>query len=236
MRRARTACWIGLGLCFGIGGCNSFGPTAESQEPYPDPLLGRVDPLEDPDRALASEDRGRDRGEDRSVRVYPPMGSPLLRGEEITPAAMAAGLRSRQGNESDLRIDRPEDRIEAQRASDPQRNSGGVILRPPTGVTAGDAPPLAPRDEFKEITPVGTQRPAPVENYESLVAELRDYGAIEIRNRQSNGEWTFSCAVPNRSNQLMQRRYEAHDPDLLRAVRAVLERVREDQQTGRLGM
>ena len=43
------------------------------------------------------------------------------------------------------------------------------------------------------------------------------------------GEWDFSCALPNRQNPNFSRIYTARAPDLLGALRAVLDKIDKEQ-------
>jgi hypothetical protein len=45
----------------------------------------------------------------------------------------------------------------------------------------------------------------------------------------ANGEWKFTCSVPNRQNPRVRRTYEARGTDPVTAVRAALDQIDKDQ-------
>jgi hypothetical protein len=66
---------------------------------------------------------------------------------------------------------------------------------------------------------------------EQAWAQLKARGVLwqDLSMVAETGEWKFSCAIPNRQNPSIRRRYEATAGDSLAAIRAVLEQLDKDQ-------
>jgi hypothetical protein len=98
----------------------------------------------------------------------------------------------------------------------------------------GTAPPVTLQPPVAAETPAPTTTQAThsaqaserITSLEQALLRLRAAGVRGQRWEQfdDNGPWYFSCTVPNAAN-TAQRRYEAHDRDLLTAVLLVLEQI-----------
>jgi hypothetical protein len=119
----------------------------------------------------------------------------------------------------------PDPRTAAIRIGDnPQ---GGVAsattqLRPPEPVARltsnVPAPPAAPR----------------VTSYEQAQTVLLGRGVLwQNLMTGEQGEWKFSCSLPNRQDPSRNRTYEGRGPTYLAAVQAVLDQVEKDDQATR---
>lgn len=65
-----------------------------------------------------------------------------------------------------------------------------------------------------------------------LLAVLRQRGATfqRLETWGDDGEWKFSCAIPNSQNPAIRRTYEARAGDPLVAVRAVIDQIDKEQR------
>ena len=61
---------------------------------------------------------------------------------------------------------------------------------------------------------------------------LRQRGATfqRLETWGDDGEWKFSCAIPNRQNPAIRRTYEARAGDPMVAVRAVIDQIDKEQR------
>jgi hypothetical protein len=50
----------------------------------------------------------------------------------------------------------------------------------------------------------------------------------DLKSVGQNGEWKYSCSIPNRQNPRIRRTYEAQAGDPTAAIRAVLEQLEKD--------
>ncbi len=63
---------------------------------------------------------------------------------------------------------------------------------------------------------------------ERLAARGVAWQRLETGGEQ--GEWKFSCSIPNRQNPNVSRTYEARACDFLTAIRAVLDQIDKEQR------
>jgi len=185
-------------LCGLLAGCAGVGNTAN------DPLYGPSAP------PLAS---GRTAVQAGGPGTVPPLPAP----NAATSAAALAGGRLQPLNvNQDLRIGRPN--------SDGWRGPGaqaGAILRQPEVV--GDTPSRSKETPAVGITLAGGTRGL---SMEQVLAQLKDRGVSFYRlETGDNGEYRFSCSIPDRQNPNIQHRYESQAREPAAALRAVLEQI-----------
>jgi hypothetical protein len=215
-----STCFLPLACCASLlTGC-----AGDNRSTY-DPLIGGTPagqrtgvppaPTGTPSAAAAS-----------SSATLPPL--PVAR-SSTSPAALAGGTgQSLDGSHDPLRIADPQaggawkgsqtgvvlNRPEL--APDPVRPSN--VVAPPAGPVA--APGIALTAGGRAIT------------YEQAQALLAARG-VKVQRLEStgeNGEWKFTCSVPNRQNPQISRTYEARATDPIAAVRAVLDQLDKDQR------
>ncbi|GIW79850.1 MAG: hypothetical protein KatS3mg105_1657 [Gemmatales bacterium] len=86
---------------------------------------------------------------------------------------------------------------------------------------AGPAPPYVPPvSDGSRLT------------YEQAQVILRSYGVTwqRLETWGDDGQWKFSCSVPNPNNAYISRNYEARGATYLDAIQAVLEQLRNEQR------
>jgi hypothetical protein len=94
-------------------------------------------------------------------------------------------------------------------------------------LTSGNPPP-----------PVRADSPAPPGSGESRATGFEQAQALltargvkwQRLETFGDGEWTFLCSVPSKTNPQSARRYEAHDRTPLGAMQAVLDQIQKDQR------
>jgi hypothetical protein len=66
--------------------------------------------------------------------------------------------------------------------------------------------------------------------YEQALAVLKAKGASYqcLQTWGEEGEWKFSCSIPNRQNPHIRRSYEARAPDPVLAMRLVLDKIERE--------
>jgi hypothetical protein len=154
----------------------------------------------------------------------------------LSTAALAAGGPRPLDSGQDLRIGSPiasagNDGWARQGSSNP--DGSGVTLQPPQPIS--EAPPKRdlvavsnpglPRDP-----PGPSSAPAGIATLEQAQKELDARGVLwqNLVKVGPNGEWKFSCSIPNRQNPRQQRTYEFRASDPIAAIRAVLEQIDKD--------
>jgi hypothetical protein len=65
-----------------------------------------------------------------------------------------------------------------------------------------------------------------------MLALIRSRGATWVRLETwgDEGEWKFSCSIPNPANMHLRRTYEARAGDPVSAVRAVIEQMDSERR------
>ncbi|HLJ93651.1 MAG TPA: hypothetical protein VKU02_10725 [Gemmataceae bacterium] len=243
-RKRRWVCTLGL-RCAGLlpstltalllAGCSDFSQTVGI-----DPLLGGP-PLR-PAVVAAPQTPA---PAPLPVLPLPPATSTM------STAALAAGAPRPLDNGQDLRIGSPiattgndgwARQGSASNAPDAEMrrmaDSTGATLQPPQplsepapnralSATATSAPPRDPLP----TSLAGSSSPPGVTTFEQAEKELEARGVFgqQLDMTGPNGEWKFSCLVPNRQNPRLQRRYDARASDPVAAIRAVLEKLDKDQ-------
>ncbi len=132
---------------------------------------------------------------------------PVSTGPTKSPAALAIGLPAPLPGGADLRI-----------ADAGTSGTNGATLRQP---------------EPTPIVPVArgvASGSAPVTTYEQAQTILAARGVKwqRLETVGENGEWHFSCSIPNRQNAYISRTYEAKATRDIAAIQAVLEQIEHD--------
>ena len=108
-----------------------------------------------------------------------------------------------------------------------------MLLQPPQPITE----PLPKRDLVAVSNP-GALRDSSatvpsslsgITTFEQAKRELEARGALWQRLDMVDGEWKFSCSIPNRQNPRIRRTYEFKASDPIAAIRAVLEQLDKEQ-------
>jgi hypothetical protein len=103
--------------------------------------------------------------------------------------------------------------------------SGAVLQRPePAGTLVPPAPSSPPVNTISSTL-------GPVMTFEQARAQLeaRNVAWMRLDFARDQGDWHFSCAVPNAHNPTVSRTYEAHARDELDAIRAVLAQIDKEK-------
>jgi hypothetical protein len=149
-----------------------------------------------------------------------------------SPAALAAGTNNPSLDPSrDLRIGTGAATPVAN--TDPWRGSAGATLRQPE-----PAPEGQPRTDAVPV--IGGGQPAvtltstsgAADEYRQLQGQLQARGVTwqRLETWGANGEWKFSCSIPNPQNPNVRRTYEAIAQSDVAALRAALERIDSDRR------
>jgi hypothetical protein len=218
-------------LALMTSGCSS-----SPRKPQGDPLFGNVKPQPGFNSADASTS-------------VPPLPGPTSTGS--TAALASVNPRPIDGTH-DLRI--PDPNVAA--SANPAWNGAGSIgTAPPIIVPTGPAATpaaspvaLAPGGQLQQPTtgfaPVsrmqsGTTPGADATRlangnltYEGAQAQLTARGVTwqRLETWGDQGDWKFTCSIPNRQNPYISRTYEAEAHDPLSAVRGVLDQLDHDQR------
>jgi hypothetical protein len=212
-------------LSFALSACSSFGQK-QLAAPVNDPLLGGP-PL---NQALpATSALAAPVPPPPPVAAVPP-AIPSTAGSSTSAAALAAGVPRAFDDNRELRIPPPqrEDggwaRTTPASVPVPGKDSGGVRLR---GPDAGPEP-AAHRDAMQ--TPAIVPASGVVQdNYKELQAKLASHGVNwQCLQMKGDGEWTFSCTIPNKQKPNVRRKYEAVGRTDLGAIQAVLEQIEKE--------
>lgn len=209
-----------LGLCsllFGLAaGCGSnFGNRQQG-----DPLLGvqaapkPVDSPSTPSNTTAQATSG----------PIPPMPSSYA---ATSTAPVAGGETATPQSPRDLRM--AGDTVApasmptagAARGAAPAVNVGNPEPTPAVGTTANLAPP-----------PVSGGSAANIRTFEDAQQFLKQHRVTWQSMSQEDGEWKFSCSIPNPSNPHVNKTYQTSkpSPDLLSAMRAVIAQIAQAPQ------
>jgi hypothetical protein len=204
-----------------LTGCNGFNEAIGY-----DPLLGGA-PLRPPAAATPSPPA--------PVAVLPPAAP----SSTLSPAALAAGAPRPADNGRDLRLGSAPTSTgndgwarQGLAGNNPASGMGptvggsGAQLRPPEPMTE---PP--PRQQLSPVSSAASPHGSGVTTYEQAQEQIKARGVLwqDLSMVAETGEWKFSCAIPNRQNPAIRRRYEATASDSLAAIRAVLEQLDKDQ-------
>jgi hypothetical protein len=206
-------------LGFLSAGCNGV------QKPQVDPLFGNVKPQPGLNSTGVNS---------TSANSVPPLPGPTSTGS--TAALASVNPRSLDGSH-DLRITDPGQTGNG--TMGPIANSTPNPVAPAPGVGTQLQQPLtgfvpASRQPVVGVNPaVDPARPANGHlTYEGAQAQLTARGVTwqRLESWGDQGDWKFTCSVPNRQNAYISRTYEAEAHDPLSAVRGVLDQIDHDQQ------
>jgi hypothetical protein len=113
------------------------------------------------------------------------------------------------------------------------RGPAGATLRQPEPVPEGKPraeaiPVLGTGQSMVTLTSTGNAS----EEYRQLQAQLQARGVTwqRLETWGENGDWKFSCSIPNRQNPNIRRNYEAIAHGDLAAVRAALEQIDRERR------
>jgi hypothetical protein len=212
-------------------GCNTA-----PRKPQGDPLFGNVKPQPGLNTADAS-----------NTNTVPPMPGPTSTGS--TAALASVNPRPIDGTH-DLRI--PDGNVAANGNSAWNGGAGGIGTAPPINVPTGPAATstaspvaLAPGGQLQQPPPgfapvsrmqSGGAAPSAGSNgsmtYEDAQARLTARGVSwqRLETWGDQGDWKFTCSIPNKQNPYISRTYEAEAHDPLSAVRGVLDQLDHDQR------
>jgi hypothetical protein len=161
------------------------------------------------------------------LTLLPPQPAP---NPATSNAALAAAGSRSLDNGGDLRIANPRpstgnDGWVGQAPALGGDGSGAVLRRPELA-----AEPASRRDPAPVSSPTATAN-SRITTYEQAQAQLSARGIIwqRLETGSTNGEWKFTCSIPNRQNPRLHRTYEARGTDPVSAVRAALEQIDKDQ-------
>jgi len=215
--RTGSVAWAGTCLCLLLAGC--AGGNRQSSD-NADPLLGVG-----PNRTVGQPAPAAKPAANAAAPTGPSANpaappSPALSTSPPT-ATLAAGQPPRYDTDNSLRINTP--------PANPVRTSsnGSWQVADTSGsVRLPGVEPAAPRRDPVPAVPAGAR----FTNYEQAQAILAQRGVTWQRlESDPNGEWKFSCSIPNRQNKFISRTYEARGKDYLAAVHAVLEQIDKDR-------
>jgi hypothetical protein len=227
-RRPRPAAWLSAVVCLLLAGCSS-NPISRPAPPGVDPLLGGP-PIQPPGGRAAAPAAS----PDTATAAVPPLTAPST---STSTAALASGTAQPLDATHDLRIGGnpvggpaapPGAPVTATPASD-WKGQAPVVLRGPEPPAPTPAPQQAPA-QSPGIVPVGGIR---VLTFEQAQVQLRARGVTwqRLEVLGENGQWKFSCSVPNGQNPNIRRNYESPPlPDPLTAIQAVLIQMDRDQR------
>jgi hypothetical protein len=155
----------------------------------------------------------------------------------LSAAALAAGTPRPLDSGQDLRIGAPiasagNDGWTRQGGNNP--DGSGVTLQPPQPIS--EAPP---KRDLVAVSNPGLARdppraspsaPSGITTLEQAQKELDARGVLwqNLVRVGPNGEWKFSCSMPNRQNPRQQRTYEFRANEPIAAIRAVLGQIDKD--------
>lgn len=214
--------WLGLGGLLILAGCAT--DNNRNATPASDPLLGGPPVSSRPVTGQPTSTGG-------STGAIPLRPS-------TSPAALAPGGPSSLDSGGGLRIPGagpatpPSAPPSAPNVWRGQGGPGGNVLLTTPEPAAPPAPPAPPPAEpARTNTGFGffTGRQSDIN---PLLALLRQRGATfqRLETWGDEGQWKFSCAIPNRQNAAIRRTYEARAGDPMAAVRAVLDQIDKEQR------
>jgi hypothetical protein len=186
-------------------------------------------------------------GQPTSAVTPPPASRP-----STSPAALAPGAPSSIDNSGGLRIPGGGQPLTPSPSTPPagagvwrgQGSGGGNVSlsrpeAPPSAPATPPAPPTTPPAASPPAAPPSPPRGGGLSlvgtrtaDVNPLLAVLRQRGATfqRLETWGDDGEWKFSCAIPNRQNPAIRRTYEAKAGDPLVAVRAVIDQIDKEQR------
>jgi hypothetical protein len=198
-------------------GCNSLHPSRD-----PDPLLGGPAL-----RGTATPSKAQADAPTAPVATLPPLPAPPLGNSN---AALASGIGRPILNNADMRIASTPtagaDGWTGQDRSTQGTGNGAVLRQPEVGVQ-----PVAQQTPAPNSPATPPPRGSGIANYEQAQGQLAARGVIWQRLETSgdNGEWRFSCSLPNPNNPRLRRTYEGRARDFLSAIQAVLDQIDRDK-------
>jgi hypothetical protein len=98
---------------------------------------------------------------------------------------------------------------------------------PPPSPAPAPAAPAEPVATHNIVLANGGQ----ITSYEQAQAQLAARGVSwqRLETWGDQGDWKFSCSIPNPQNRFISRTYEAQAHDYLSAMRAVLDQINKDR-------
>ena len=218
--RARAAaCLLLVALCGLLFGC-----AGDRRTPAGDPLLGGAAPGTVNPQAAAPPSN-----------PTPVASAPNLAAPGVPPlppinptssnAALASGGSPLLDGGRDLRI------------GDPHATGGTAGWSAPPTATPVSTPPGPPAVQpASQRSPVyaggfGPTPSARIVSYEQSQAYLASRGVNwqRLETFGDQGEWKFSCSIPNPQNRNISRTYEGKARDYLSAIRVVIDQMSRDQ-------
>jgi hypothetical protein len=200
-----------LATCFLLsvtGGCNSI-----NKKPQGDPLFGGVKPQPGLTGAANSP--------------VPPLPGPTT---TASTAALASVNPRPVDGSHDLRI--PDSANGQMTAGGQGFGPSGTQLQPPV-MGAPTTPGFAPVSrQGQTVANPGAATGSSNLSYEAAQARLTSYGVAwqRLETWGDQGDWKFTCSIPNRQNPYISRTYEAEAHDPLAAVHGVLDQLEHDQR------
>ncbi len=198
-----------------------------------DPLLGGGSPLpagqataRGTDRAPYAATVGRDLGQPaRPAGPLPSLPSPS---GSTSPAALASGATGTLDAAPALRIGSGTN-------TPPDADWRGPGEAPRHSYQSAPTGPVPPPGS--DTTPAVTLPPLTLTSYQGndqsldqLLRQVEARGAVQPRLDKKDGEWIFSCRIPNRENPSLLHCYEVAADSNVAAVQAVLDQIRQDRR------
>jgi hypothetical protein len=230
-----SSCLLPVAVCLLLlAGCTTAGNNSRPPATINnDPLLGGP-PIQPPGGRAAAPAPS----PSTATAAVPTLTAPST---STSTAALASGTAQPLDATHDLRIGGNPD-------SSPAAPSSAPVPGTPTSDWKGQAPVVLRGPEPATLPPSSSppvprqQQPAPgialmggtrVMTFEQAQAQLRVRGVtwqrLEIWGDEGN--WKFSCSIPNAQNPAIRRSYESPPlPDPLTAVQAVLDQIDRDQR------
>jgi hypothetical protein len=151
-----------------------------------------------------------------------PTSMPTAPANSLSNAALATAAPRPLDGSRDLRIGNPPTGPAndgwGRRGPPTPGNGSGAILRDPEPITEPAASPPA-------------RASSPATTFEQVKAQLTARGVVWQRLEMTgeNGEWRFTCSVPNHQNAKLRRTYIATARDELSAMQAALDQIDRGQ-------
>jgi hypothetical protein len=128
---------------------------------------------------------------------------------------------------------RPLDGSHDLRIPDSGQNFGpsGTQLQQPVMGTRPNSGFAPVSRQGQPATPAATSNPSNL-SYEEAQARLNTRGVAwqRLESWGDQGDWKFTCSIPNKQNPYISRTYEAEAHDPLSAVHGVLDQIERDQR------
>jgi hypothetical protein len=166
----------------------------------------------------------------------PPVAAlpPPAANSTLSTAALAAGAPRPLDSIRDLRIG-----ASRGTGNDGWAREGLAQTTPNNGVQLRAPEPIAETNPRREVVTVsnpgaalgGQGTTTEVTTFEQAKDQIKARGAVWQRLEivSENGEWKYSCSIPNRQNPRLRRTYEARASEPVGAIRAVLEQLDKEQ-------